>query len=314
MEKADRLRGKRRILAGLLVLLCVGMFSTLGVQAAGKTVKTGAIGLSRTKLTLKEGKSKQLSLKNATGKIVWESTKRTVASVDSKGMVKAKAVGTCVITARSGGRKYSCTVTVRASKKQRICEKLQQTYQAEQNQNKIVVAGSSTIARWKSVSVVFDPEKTLNMGIGGSTVKQWLQWYDKLIVPYQPSAVVLFPGTGNQLNRGYSVSETTSDVCRLLKNLREELPGVPIFYVSNYRTLKDAKLWPLEKSCNEKVKKYCGKLSDLYYIDVTKALANGAKPKTGIIAPDGGHMNDKGYKIWNSLIVPQVKNVVEKAK
>ncbi len=280
---------------------------------SAQTEQTGETRLSRTKLSVKTGRTKQLELYGATGEITWKSSKRTVATVSGSGTVKAKKAGTCVVTAACGGKKYSCTVTVRASKKQRISEKLRKSHKAESNQGKIVVAGSSTIARWVSAPVVFDPDKVLNMGIGGSIVKEWLQWYKKLIVDYHPSAVVLFPGTGNQLNRGYSEEETASDACRLLKKLHAKLPNIPIFYVSNYRTMNDAGIWQYEKSCNEQVEKFCSELDDVYYIDVTGALTNEGKPKPGIIAPDGGHMNDKGYKIWNSLIVPRVQKRVKKS-
>lgn len=280
---------------------------------SAQTEQTGEAQLSRTKLSVKTGRTKQLELYGATGEVTWKSSKRAVATVSGSGTVKAKKAGSCVVTATCGGKKYSCTVTVRASKKQRISEKLRKSYKAESNQGKIVVAGSSTIARWVSAPVVFDPDKVLNMGIGGSIVKEWLQWYKKLIVDYHPSAVVLFPGTGNQLNRGYSEEETVSDACRLLKKLHAKLPNIPIFYVSNYRTMNDAGIWQYEKSCNEQVEKFCSKLDDVYYIDVTGALTNEGKPKPGIIAPDGGHMNDKGYKIWNSLIVPRVQKRVKKS-
>ena len=74
--------------------------------------------LSATKKTLNVGKSFTLSLKNASGKkistknISFKSSKTSVATVSSKGVVKAKKKGSATITATYKGKKYTCKVTV----------------------------------------------------------------------------------------------------------------------------------------------------------------------------------------------------------
>ena len=81
-------------------------------QAAEKTVK-----LSAAKKTLNVGKSFTLKLKNAAGKVTWKSNKKSVATVTSKGKVKAVASGTATITATSKKKTYQCVVTVKNPKK-----------------------------------------------------------------------------------------------------------------------------------------------------------------------------------------------------
>lgn len=64
--------------------------------------------------TLAAGKSFALKVKGARGKIKWSSTNRKVATVTSKGKVKAKKMGTATVTAKIGGKRVaSCKVTVR---------------------------------------------------------------------------------------------------------------------------------------------------------------------------------------------------------
>lgn len=46
-------------------------------------------------------------------KVVWKSSKISVVSVNSKGKITAKAVGTATVTATVSGKKYSCKVTVK---------------------------------------------------------------------------------------------------------------------------------------------------------------------------------------------------------
>lgn len=81
-------------------------------QAAAKTVK-----LSASKKTLNVGKSFTLKLKHATGKVTWKSNKKSVATVTSKGKVKAVASGTATITATNKKKTYKCMVTVKNPKK-----------------------------------------------------------------------------------------------------------------------------------------------------------------------------------------------------
>ncbi len=74
-----------------------------------------SVSLNRSKLTLYVGKSSRLTAKiqGASKKVVWRSSKPSVASVTSKGLVKGKKAGTAVITARANGKTAKCTVTVK---------------------------------------------------------------------------------------------------------------------------------------------------------------------------------------------------------
>jgi len=81
-----------------------------------------SIKLNKTKATLKKGKtlklkiSKILPAEAAGNKTVWSSSNKSVATVDKKGKVKAKGVGTCIITCSAddgSGVSASCKITVK---------------------------------------------------------------------------------------------------------------------------------------------------------------------------------------------------------
>lgn len=99
---------KRVILAALVMVLA---FSLIPVNAEAASKKTK---LNMTKVTLTEGGSVWLSLENAPKKkkITWSSNKKKVAIVNEYGEVIAKKKGTAKITAKVGGKKYTCTVKV----------------------------------------------------------------------------------------------------------------------------------------------------------------------------------------------------------
>lgn len=69
--------------------------------------------LSAKSCTLKVGSKKTLRLKGTKQKVSWSSSKKSVATVSTKGVVTAKKAGTANITAKVGGKKYTCKVTVK---------------------------------------------------------------------------------------------------------------------------------------------------------------------------------------------------------
>lgn len=106
MEKKVR----KTVVAAMVVLLSAGLGSN--TADAAKKIK-----ISKTKLTLKVGQSKTLSVKNLSKKnkkkLKWSSSKKKVATVSKKGKVTAKKAGTAKITAKVGKKKYTCKVTVK---------------------------------------------------------------------------------------------------------------------------------------------------------------------------------------------------------
>lgn len=99
------------------------MASAILITCAPQTFQTGSIltanaaqiHLSAKKISLPKGKTKKLKLKNASGKIKWSSSKKSIATVSAKGLVKAKKAGKTVITATYRNKKYKCSVTVPGS-------------------------------------------------------------------------------------------------------------------------------------------------------------------------------------------------------
>lgn len=82
------------------------------VAEAAKPVKLNVAK----KTYLIKGKTKTLKLLNTKNKVSWSSSKRAVATINSKGVVKARKTGVTTITATCKGKKYKCTIVVEAPK------------------------------------------------------------------------------------------------------------------------------------------------------------------------------------------------------
>ena len=71
------------------------------------------IKISNKKITLEVGKKKKLSVKGTKKKVSWKSSDKKIATVNKKGIVKAKSTGKAVVTAKAGRKKYKCVVKVK---------------------------------------------------------------------------------------------------------------------------------------------------------------------------------------------------------
>ena len=100
--------------------VCRGITGKYDTGSGKKAVKAKSVTLNRKNVTLEKGKKLKLKAtvkpKKATQKkIVWSSGNKKVATVSSKGVVKAKKKGTAKITAKIKGtkKKAVCKVKVK---------------------------------------------------------------------------------------------------------------------------------------------------------------------------------------------------------
>lgn len=136
-----------RSLAILLVLVL-----TLGFSPVTNVEAKAAPRLNYKKVTLVQGKKKRLKVRNLSRrrKVKWYSTKKSVATVNRKGIVKAKRKGKAYIVAKVGKKKYRCKVIV----KKRVSKKKKKT-----KKSKKVKINKSTKRQLPSYKLAFMPEK-----------------------------------------------------------------------------------------------------------------------------------------------------------
>lgn len=109
-----------KLMKKFLVMICLCILATLVIPVVapydsyGITAEAATkVRLNKTKVTLTPGSKLQLKLSGANGKVIWKSSKKSVATVSSKGKVTAKKKGTAAITAKVENKKLTCKVTVK---------------------------------------------------------------------------------------------------------------------------------------------------------------------------------------------------------
>lgn len=119
--KKTRKKGIRGLAILLALILAIGFSPVTNVEAKA------APRLNYKKVTLVQGKKKKLKVRNLRRrrKVKWYSTKKSVATVNRKGIVKAKRKGKAYIVAKVGKKKYRCKVIVKkkVSKKKKKTKK-----------------------------------------------------------------------------------------------------------------------------------------------------------------------------------------------
>lgn len=109
--KKTRKKGIRSLALLLALILAIGFSPVTNVEAKA------APRLNYRKVTLVQGKKKRLKVRNLSRrrrrKVKWYSTRKSVATVNRKGVVKAKRKGKAYIVAKVGRKKYRCRVIVK---------------------------------------------------------------------------------------------------------------------------------------------------------------------------------------------------------
>ena len=78
------------------------------------TVKNGKPVINKKKMTLTRLDTAELWITGTSQKVKWSSSNKNIVTVNKKGKVKAKKTGKATITAKVGGKKLKCVVTVKA--------------------------------------------------------------------------------------------------------------------------------------------------------------------------------------------------------
>ena len=163
----------------------------------------------------------------------------------------------------------------------------------------IVFVGSSSIRLW-DLKKSFPDRITSNHGFGGSEISDSIEFFERIVVPVQPQAVVLYAGD-NDIGKGKTADTVVAHFkefvgrCeKLLKN------GTPVVFIAIKPSLKRLEKAAIMEEANTRVRAICDQSPNLLFVDIWKPMLDETgKPMADIFKSDGLHLNDKGYEIWN---------------
>ncbi len=167
----------------------------------------------------------------------------------------------------------------------------------------VLFVGSSTIRMWPDIVRDFRQQPVvINRGFGGSTMEDSSLFARELVVRYKPRLVLVYAGD-NDLAEGRTPMQVLESFARFANTVRSELPETRIAFISVKPSPSREKLMPQIRETNDAVAAYLRRLPNSEYIDVyTPMLGADGRPRAELFRADHLHMNDQGYRLWQSLI------------
>jgi len=167
----------------------------------------------------------------------------------------------------------------------------------------IAFFGSSSFRLWTSMAQDLGSLDVVNLGFGGGTNVSGLHYFDRLVLPMRPQAVVLYFGENDIANDGLT-AQTSFDHLRALRHhIRDVLPSTKVFVLS---TKNSPTRWIYADEVdryNTLTRDWCADLEDTVYVDVSSALlGENGRPAGRFYVSDFIHLNASGYAIWAEIL------------
>lgn len=174
----------------------------------------------------------------------------------------------------------------------------------ESPKNATLFVGSSSIRLW-NLKQFFPEIPTANHGFGGSVIADSVHFFDRIVVPVNPSRIVLYAGD-NDIAAAKSPEMVHEDFLKFVSQVEQKLPDCQqvIFISIKPSTRRWAMAEKIQKA-NALIERSCQNNKRLKYVDVWNAmLGKDGMPNPDLLLIDGLHMTGKGYEIWTDAIRP----------
>ena len=165
----------------------------------------------------------------------------------------------------------------------------------------VFFAGSSSIRLW-NLAKSFPDRKYVNVGFGGSEIRDTTHFVDRILVPFEPKAIVFYAGD-NDIAKKRTPEQVRDDFAAFVKAVRAKLPKAKIYYLPVKPSIARWSMYEVQTKANAHVKAACNAEKLLEYIDIVPVtLGADGKPKPEFFVKDGLHMSEAGYAAWTAVV------------
>lgn len=164
----------------------------------------------------------------------------------------------------------------------------------------ILLYGSSTMVMWRTFREDLAGFPVVNRGFGGSEMSDAIYFFDRVVLPLEPSWILLYEGDNDLNNSGKSPEQVYADFKTFMTLVQQKLPNTKVAVFSLRPSLAREHLMPQQRKVNALFKKYCRKHpKNAYFIDLYATLLTPeGKPNGDYLLDDKLHLNAKGYAVW----------------
>ena len=169
----------------------------------------------------------------------------------------------------------------------------------------ILFIGSSSFRKWTNVQSYFPGYPIINRGFGGSGLPDLIRYAGDIIFPYHPRQIVIYCGDNDLVSDSVTATMVYNRFVRLYNLIRSRLKEVDIVYVSIKPSPSRQRLMPKMEETNDMIRNFMASYSHATFVDVYHAmLTPQGMPMDDLFIGDKLQMNEKGYKIWQQILLP----------
>jgi len=114
--------------------------------------------------------------------------------------------------------------------------------------------------------------------------------------------VVVYAG-GNDINANKTPEQVADDFKALAAKIHGALPKTKVYFISLNPTVARKSQDAQCRKVNELIEEFTKSDPRLGYINTAASMrGEDGGPRPDLLRPDGLHLNDDGYKIWNDVV------------
>lgn len=172
----------------------------------------------------------------------------------------------------------------------------------------ILFVGSSSIRYWTNLAEMLPGKTIVRRGFGGSHLYDVNSYFDRVVLRYHPSKIVLYAGE-NDIAGGRSPAEAFDDFKTFANRVAEHLPRTKIYYLSAKHSPSRWHLSPQINELNTKIRRYAARRANVDFVDVAELLLDArGRPNPEYFVKDQLHVNDLGYQRWARRIYQAIQD------
>lgn len=173
----------------------------------------------------------------------------------------------------------------------------------------VLFAGSSSIRLWRTLDRDMAPLRVLNRGFGGCHLAHVNYYFERIILPNRPRAVVLYAGENDLGTLSRKTPETVfEDFKRLVRMVQETLPGTRVYFLAIKRSPFRCRRWAAMDQANTLVREFAANCDGVSFIDTCTPMLNATgSPRREYLPWYRFHLTAEGYKLWASIVKPMLE-------
>jgi lysophospholipase L1-like esterase len=164
-----------------------------------------------------------------------------------------------------------------------------------------VFYGSSSITLWTTLAADLRCARAVNAGFGGSTLAACEHFFERIVPPTDPAALVVYAGD-NDLGDGRSPDDVVRSFRRLAAAVKLRCPSIPFGFIAIKPSPARASLIERIRSVNTEIRREIASVPGGYFIDVFEPMLAHHRPLAELFGPDGLHLNRAGYDVWVNVL------------